>query len=184
MKQQGRVRRAGADIVVRSLSRRSRCGVVEVGWIRFVCALGRSGRVVRKAEGDGGTPVGVWRLRAVRYRPDHGPRPVAPPDLPLRATRPADGWCDGRGDRNYNRAVQRPYAASTETMWRDDGLYDLVVILDHNERPRKQGGGSAIFMHVARPGLTPTEGCVALPAIQLRRVLSQLRHGARLRVVL
>jgi L,D-peptidoglycan transpeptidase YkuD (ErfK/YbiS/YcfS/YnhG family) len=175
-------RRSGADIVVRSLSRASRRGVVEVGWIRFACALGRGGRVVRKAEGDGGTPVGVWRLRAVRYRSDHAPRPPAPPDLPVRATRPADGWCDGRGDRNYNRPVRRPYPASTETMWRDDGLYDLVVILDHNERPRRQGGGSAIFMHVARPGLTPTEGCVALPLAQLRRLLGHLGLGARLRV--
>ena len=47
-------------------------------------------------------------------------------------------------------------------MWRDDDLYDIVVVLGHNDDPPVPGSGSAIFMHVARPGFAPTEGCVAL----------------------
>ena len=181
-------RNAAIDIVVRGLSRRATHGWLSVGALRFPCALGRSGRLYRKSEGDGGTPIGIWRLRAVLYRTGAIPglRPWvgrAHHNLSPRPIRPNDGWCDGRGDRNYNRAVKRPYAASSETLWRDDRLYDLIVVLDHNQRPRVQGGGSAIFMHVARPGLTPTEGCVALREPHLRRVLAGLRCGARLRIV-
>jgi L,D-peptidoglycan transpeptidase YkuD (ErfK/YbiS/YcfS/YnhG family) len=170
-------------MIVHSLSRRATRGWLTLGHIRLPCALGRSGRQHRKSEGDGGTPIGTWRLRQVLYRADQGRRPpVQTANLIVRPVRHDDGWCDGRGDRNYNRWVRRPYPASTETLWRDDRVYDLIVVLDHNERPRKQGGGSAIFMHVARPGLTPTEGCVALSLPHLRRVLGKLRSGASLRV--
>jgi L,D-peptidoglycan transpeptidase YkuD (ErfK/YbiS/YcfS/YnhG family) len=172
------------DIVVRSLNRKAARGWLTLGPLRFPCALGRSGCLHRKTEGDGGTPIGTWRLRAARYRADHGSRPrIGASGLSVRSTRPGDGWCDARADRNYNRAVQRPYPASSETLWRDDPLYDLIVVLDHNERPRIQGGGSAIFMHVARPGYTPTEGCVALRIDHLRHVLATLRPTTRLRIM-
>jgi L,D-peptidoglycan transpeptidase YkuD (ErfK/YbiS/YcfS/YnhG family) len=171
------------DLVVRSLSRRATRGWLMLGRLRLPCALGRSGRLYRKTEGDGGTPIGIWKLRAILYRHDHGLRPqIGQPGLSTRPIRRHDGWCDARGDRNYNRAVRRPYPTSSETLWRDDALYDLIIILDHNERPRRQGGGSAIFMHIARPGLPPTEGCVALHATHMRRVIAALRQGARLRV--
>jgi L,D-peptidoglycan transpeptidase YkuD (ErfK/YbiS/YcfS/YnhG family) len=84
------------------------------------------------------------------------------------------------GDRNYNRKIRHPYPASAEHMWREDDLYDVVVVLDHNMRPRIQGGGSAIFMHVARPGYKPTAGCVALRRDHLLRLLTRLRRGTRL----
>ena len=171
------------DIVVRSLSCRSTRGQLTLGSLQFPCALGRTGRLHRKAEGDGGSPVGAWQLRAVFYRADQARRPhIGTRGITIRPIRPDDGWCDARGDRNYNRAVKRPYPASNETLWREDRLYDLIVVLDHNERPRKQGGGSAIFMHVARAGYTPTEGCVALSIDHLRRVLAALRRGSRLRI--
>ena len=163
-------------LVVRSLSRASRSGWVELGGRLHACALGRSGRRVRKWEGDGATPRGRWRLVAVLYRPDRGRRPAT--GLPVRPIRPSDGWCDASGDRNYNRAVRLPYPASCERMWRDDRLYDLVVVLDHNTRPRKRRAGSAIFMHVARPDHAPTEGCVALPAPVLARLLARIGRKA------
>jgi L,D-peptidoglycan transpeptidase YkuD (ErfK/YbiS/YcfS/YnhG family) len=182
--ERGLMRITNCDIVVRSLSRRATRGWLTLGGLRLSCALGRSGRLHRKAEGDGGTPIGTWRLRTVRYRADQGSRPtVGQLGLTVQPIRRDDGWCDARGDRNYNRAVQRPYPASSETLWRDDRVYDVIVILDHNELPRIQGAGSAIFMHVARPGLTPTAGCIALPEPQLRRVLAALKRGTRLHVV-
>jgi L,D-peptidoglycan transpeptidase YkuD (ErfK/YbiS/YcfS/YnhG family) len=180
----------GTDMIVRSLNQHATRGWLTIGWQRFPCALGRNGRHYRKVEGDGRTPVGIWRLRTVYYRVDHAqsqPRSITPPrigqsGLSRRMIRREDGWCDAQGDRNYNRAVTRPYAASSEALWRNDDLYDLVIVLNHNERPRIQGGGSAIFIHIARPGLTPTEGCVALQIDHLRRVLQTLRPTSRLRV--
>lgn len=163
-------------IVVRSLSRRSPRGTIEVAGLKFPCALGRSGQRVRKWEGDGATPSGRYRLLCILYRADRRGRPRTA--LPVRRIRPCDGWCDASGDRNYNRAVRLPYPASAEHLWRADGLYDLVVVLDHNTQPRKRRSGSAIFMHLARTGYSPTEGCVALAEPQLTRLLARLRHGA------
>ena len=94
--------------------------------------------------------------------------------LPVRAIRRRDGWCDAPADRNYNRPVRLPYPASAERLWREDALYDLVVVLDYNERPRVRGRGSAIFMHVAKPGYAPTEGCIALARPHLVRLLERL----------
>lgn len=144
------------------------------------CALGRKGRRAIKREGDGATPLGRFRLLGVLYRPDRTARPGT--RLPVRAIRPAWGWCDDSDDRNYNRQVMLPYPASHERLWRDDGLYDLVVVLDYNVSARKRRAGSAIFMHVARPGLLPTEGCVALAAADLARVVARLGPGATITI--
>ena len=165
-------------IVLRTLSRGGTRGVLQVGEVTLPCALGRGGIRAAKREGDGATPQGRWRLRLVLYRADKGRRPSTA--LPLRHIKAGDGWCDAPSDRNYNRPVRHPYPASAEAMWRADGLYDMVVVLDYNERPRMRGRGSAIFMHVARPGFLPTEGCVALKAADLRKLLRLLPRRAHL----
>ncbi len=145
------------------------------------CALGRTGRTVLKKEGDGATPIGSWPVRRAFWRADRLIRPQSA--LPLRAIGPADGWCDAPDDRNYNRLVQHPYPASAEHLQRADELYDVVVVLGHNEKPRRRGGGSAIFLHVARPGLTPTAECIALPRAILVRLLTHLSRRTVLTVL-
>jgi L,D-peptidoglycan transpeptidase YkuD (ErfK/YbiS/YcfS/YnhG family) len=67
--------------------------------------------------------------------------------------------------------VRHPYPASAERLWRQDELYDIVAVLGYNDVPRIRGRGSAIFMHVARPDLAPTEGCIALARAHLLRLL-------------
>lgn len=155
-------------------------GILSFAGRSIPVALGRSGIGVDKREGDGRTPAGTWRILRLLYRADHGPRPVT--HLPARAIGPDDGWCDDPRDGHYNRPVRLPLAASHERLRRDDGLYDLVLVLDHNQRPRVKGRGSAVFIHVARPGLAPTEGCVALPADELRRLVARLRPGMRIHI--
>ncbi len=147
-------------------------GTLLAGNLRFPVALGRSGIVNGKREGDGGTPRGRLPLRRLWFRADKVRRPAT--GLPLRAIRPDDLWCDAPGDRNYNRPVRAPYPASHETMWRDDDVYDYVVELGWNDSPRKAGRGSAIFMHLAREGFQPTEGCVALQRRDFQRLLPLL----------
>ena len=167
-------------MVVRALSAGGRRGWLLMGGRGFPCALGRSGRRAVKREGDGATPIGRWELRKILYRRDRVLRPRS--GLPVQAIKRSDGWCDAPADRNYNRAVPLPYPASTEALWRADRVYDLIVVLAHNERPRQRGCGSAIFMHLARPGYPPTEGCIALSARDLRQVLAVCARGARVGV--
>jgi L,D-peptidoglycan transpeptidase YkuD (ErfK/YbiS/YcfS/YnhG family) len=165
---------------VSALSSSACRGILTLGSLTFPCALGRAGCRARKREGDGATPVGLWRLCAVLYRSDRVRRPHT--HLPVRAIRQRDGWCDAPADRNYNRPVRHPYPVSAERLWRADGLYDIVVVLDYNDRPRVRGRGSAIFMHVAKPGYAPTEGCIALARAHLQRLLERLGAGAAVRI--
>jgi len=167
-------------IRVLALSARATRGFLALGPLRFACALGRSGCRALKREGDGATPIGHWRIGSVRYRPDRTRRPRTA--SPTRALAPSEGWCDAPADRNYNRLVHHPYPASAERLWRQDGLYDLLAVLGYNERPRIRGRGSAIFMHVAKPGYAPTEGCVALRREHLARLVERLRPGAILAI--
>jgi L,D-peptidoglycan transpeptidase YkuD (ErfK/YbiS/YcfS/YnhG family) len=145
---------------------------------RWRCALGWGGVRADKREGDGATPVGCFVLRRVYYRPDRGGPPATA--LPVSATDPADAWCDDPADDAYNRLVRAPYAASTETLWRDDALYDVVVMLGHNDDPVAPGAGSAIFLHVARPDWGPTEGCVAVRREVLLDILAACDETTRL----
>jgi L,D-peptidoglycan transpeptidase YkuD (ErfK/YbiS/YcfS/YnhG family) len=139
-------------------------------------ALGRSGLRALKREGDGGTPLGRFPVRRVLYRADRIARPHTL--LPLHAIRDRDGWCDDPSDRNYNRLIRLPSRRSAEGLKRSDALYDLVLVLGYNDRPRVRGRGSAIFVHLARPGFTPTDGCIALARHDLLMLLSQLRRGS------
>ena len=145
-------------------------GWLAAGPLRWACALGRGGRQALKREGDGATPIAVWPLRRVLYRADRVARPRT--SLPVSLIRPHDGWCDDPRDRNYNCPVRLPYPASHERLWRNDHLYDLVVVLGYNDGPRIRGRGSAIFMHLAAPDFTPTAGCIALREADLRKLLA------------
>ena len=140
------------------------------------CALGRGGVVeaAAKREGDGCSPLGAWPIRRLLYRPDKGLPPTA---VPAAAIQPGDGWCDAADDPAYNRPVALPYPASAEALWREDGVYDLVVVLGHNDDPVVPGMGSAIFLHLARDGYAPTEGCVALNRDDLEALLAVAKAG-------
>ncbi|MCU0987171.1 MAG: hypothetical protein MUC89_19895 [Acetobacteraceae bacterium] len=140
----------------------------------FACALGRAGIVPANAkrEGDGGTPTGLLPLRRLLFRADRLSRP---PSAVLAAPlAPDDGWCDDATDPAYNRPVRLPFAPSHERLWREDAVYDVIGVLGWNDAPVVPGRGSAIFLHLARPGLAPTEGCVALALPDLLAILPGL----------
>jgi len=164
---------------------RSRPGFRSQGWLsaggsQIPVALGRGGIRANKREGDGGTPRGRFRLVRLWWRPDRAPRPRTL--LPVRRIGRNDGWCEDPKDRLYNRPIRLPERASGDRLWRQDRLYDFIIELDHNTRPRIAGRGSAVFIHVARDGFKPTAGCVALPAPRLRRLLE--RVGPKTRIVI
>ena len=142
------------------------------------CRLGRGGLSARKREGDGATPTGCFALLSVLYRADRLARPRS--GLPISPIGRRDGWCDAPADRNYNRPVTLPYPASAETLWRDDNLYDLLVVIGHNTCPRARGLGSAVFLHLPAPEQTPTEGCLAMSERDLRWLIANARPGDRI----
>ncbi len=155
--------------------------IVQLGHLTFQAAIGRKGRTAFKCEGDGKTPIAQMpllygfirgeRMRAVQTR------------LTLRRAVKSMLWCDEPSDPNYNRMVKAPFKPSHEEICREDGLYDVCLVLDWNVRCRQRNRGSAIFMHMIRPGYEPTAGCVALHPRDMRRLLSHLHGGQIIQVL-
>ena len=150
-------------------------GQARWGGLAMRCALGPAGIRADKREGDGATPAGRFALRRVLYRPDRLERPTT--GLPVLALSPLDGWCDAADDPLYNRPLRLPYPASHERLWRSDAIYDLIVVLGHNDDPVRPGAGSAVFLHLARPDYAPTAGCIALARADLMAVLAGAGPG-------
>ena len=142
----------------------------------YACTIGRAGACATsdKREGDGRTPLGRYQLRTIIARPD---RCVVTTRLPFRWLALNDGWSDDPVDPAYNRPVRHPHAFSAEHLWREDGLYDVIVTLSHNDAPPVPGRGSAIFLHCADNG-RPTEGCVAIERPALISIVERLDPGA------
>ena len=155
-------------------------GWLIAGPLAWPVALGRGGILANKREGDGATPRGVFRLLRLWWRADRDPRPVT--RLPVRRIAPDDAWNEDPADRRYNRPVKLVPGNQADRLRRDDQLYDFIIEIDHNTRPRVARRGSAVFIHVARPGLAPTAGCVAMPKARLRRLLEKLEPGTRIHI--
>ncbi|MDG4718561.1 MULTISPECIES: L,D-transpeptidase family protein [Thalassospira] len=157
-------------------------GKLHVGDREFRCALGVNGIIDAndKCEGDGKTPAGRWKLRYVMYRSDRRPSPKT--RLPVTTISFSDGWCDDPRHPSYNCPVRLPFDASHEKLWRDDGIYNIVVVLGHNDAPPVPGKGSAIFMHIARPDYRGTEGCIALSEPDLETLLGLAQNETFIRI--
>lgn len=147
-------------------------GVARLGKHAFPCALGRSGLIDEKREGDGGTPLGRFPFRRLLYRADRVPHIET--RLPARHIEPNDGWCDDPASPDYNRPVRLPHPARHEKLWLEDHLYDLIVVIGHNDDPVVKGAGSAVFLHVARADWGPTAGCIAFARDDLLTILAQV----------
>jgi len=159
-------------LVVTPLPGRRSAGRLQAGALTIPCALGRNGVTRFKREGDGKTPAGTFAVIGGYWRQDRLRLPGAA--QPLRPINPRMGWCDDPGDANYNRPIRLPCRARHEELLRADGLYDLVLVLDHNMRPRVRGHGSAIFFHLTRNRDDPTAGCVAISRADMMRLLARL----------
>ncbi len=159
------------DLIVEAHAGETR-GIARLGERSFPCALGRTGLVADKREGDGGTPLGRFPFRRLLYRADR----VAHIEtrLPALHIERDDGWCDDPASADYNRQVRLPHLARHEELWRTDHLYDLVVVIGHNDDPIVAGAGSAVFVHLARADWGPTAGCIAFTRDDLLSILSEV----------
>ena len=174
-------RQSVSEIIVRPAPRDPRRAIVKAGALTFQAALGRSGRSSRKREGDGATPIATMRLLYGFYRRDRLSGPLLT-RLPMTAIDPGMLWCDAPDDANYNRPVRAPFRPSHEEMLRPDGLYDVCLVMDWNISSRRRNFGSAIFFHCAKPGYSPTQGCVAIDMRNMRRLLPLIGPETTVRV--
>lgn len=139
--------------------------MLSCGDLRIPCLVGYNGIRLHKHEGDGATPAGTFPLRKILFRPDRVSHVET--SLPAEQIDRLDGWCTAPESNNYNKQIKLPTALSHEILWRNDELYDIVVVVGYNDAPAIPGHGSAIFLHCARSGMRATDGCIAVPRQQL-----------------
>lgn len=175
-------RRAAAtpQIVVRAAAGNRSRGWLSCGTLTIPVALGRGGIRANKREGDGGTPLGRFRPLRLWWRADRAPRPAT--KLPLRAITPRDGWCEDPADRHYNQPITLQPGQSGDRLRRDDHLYDYIIEIDHNQRPRVAGRGSAVFVHLARDNFGPTAGCIAMRKSAMLQLLRRIGPDTRIMI--
>ncbi|OHV83363.1 L,D-transpeptidase [Ensifer sp. LCM 4579] len=180
-KRKSGARPAKSMILVRAAPRDRRRALVQFGGRTVEAAIGRSGVTALKREGDGATPRGSMRLIGGYVRRDRVRMP--PTRLPLLSTRGDMLWCDAPNHACYNRPVRAPFSSSHEAMMRDDGLYDVCLVMDWNISSRRRHLGSAVFFHLIRPRYEPTQGCVAVNLPAMKRLLRHMRRGMVVRVL-
>lgn len=169
-----------AAIRVRPAAGNPRRGWLVAGTHVLPVALGRGGIKANKFEGDGGTPRGTFHPVRLWWRDDRHVRPRT--FLPVRAIRTTDAWSEDPADRHYNRPIIRAPGHGGDRLKRDDHLYDFIVEIDHNTRPRIARRGSAVFLHLARKTFSPTAGCVGMTRSAMLRLLARI--GPRTRIVI
>lgn len=177
----GRPKQARLNPPITLLRVRAAAGRPQRGWLigpnsLIPVALGRGGILANKIEGDGGTPRGIFHPLRIWYRADRMVRPRS--SLPIRPIRPDDAWCEDPSDRRYNRPMR--WDGTGDRLRRDDHLYDLIIEIDHNTRPRTARRGSAVFLHLAREGFGHTAGCVAMRPNAIRRLVQNLGRNTRI----
>jgi L,D-peptidoglycan transpeptidase YkuD (ErfK/YbiS/YcfS/YnhG family) len=155
-------------------------GILVAGPLAVPVVLGRGGVRANKFEGDGATPRGRFRLVRLWWRADRHPRPRTL--LPVRRITRDVSWCEDTADRRYNRPFHRSAAEPGDRLWRDDHLYDFIIEIDHNARPRVAGRGSAVFLHLARTNFSATAGCVSMTKSAMLRLLR--RMGPQTRIII
>jgi len=157
-----------------------------IGALVLPCRIGKGGFIdgAEGREGDAKTPLGLYHLRWGFYRADKLPAPPCHSKNPLtwRATDKRDGWSDAETDPAYNRFIRLPHSASHEALWREDGAYDIVLIMSHNDSPPTGGLGSAVFLHIAQPDDRRTLGCIAFAPEDITRLLPHLQQDMAVRL--
>lgn len=172
---------ARSTVIVRSAPGNKSRAFVRFGAVTVPAAIGRSGRTISKREGDGATPIASMELLYGFMRGDR--IRLLQTSLPMKRTRKEMLWCDEPKNANYNRLVEVPFAASHEKIMRSDGLYDICLVLDWNIRSRRRDCGSAIFVHLIKPGYEPTAGCIAIGRKDMVRLMRFVRKGTRVKVI-
>ncbi|RXT48511.1 L,D-transpeptidase family protein [Bradyrhizobium betae] len=157
-----------------------RRGWLTAGALTIPVALGRGGILANKREGDGGTPRGSFRPRQLWWRGDRHSRPRT--FLPARTIGDLDAWCEDPNDRHYNQAIRLDREQGGDRLKRADHLYDFIIEIDHNTRPRIAGHGSAVFLHLARDNFGPTAGCVSMTRAAMLQLLRRL--GPKTKIII
>ena len=118
------------------------------GNYKVKCSIGKRGIKVKKREGDLITPKGKFKILFILYRKDRVPNLKS--NIKKIIIQKNMGWCDDIRSNRYNQLVTYPFKFSSEKLYKQENIYDVIFVLNYNYRPIKKNKGSAIFIHIAK----------------------------------
>ena len=156
-------------------------GYLEFKKLKLRCSLGKAGIKKKIKEGDKITPRGVFKIIKLYYRADK----IGKIKTQIRKIKIKKkiGWCDDPRSVFYNKQIKLPNKFSHEKLYRNDNLYDLILVLNYNMNPIVKNKGSAIFIHVAKNNYQPTHGCIGLKKIDLLTILKKIKKNEKVKIV-
>jgi L,D-peptidoglycan transpeptidase YkuD (ErfK/YbiS/YcfS/YnhG family) len=148
--------------------------------LKYRCALGKSGIKKKKKEGDNVTPSGVFKIIKIYYRADKIKKIISP--IKKIQIKKNMGWCDDSKSNFYNQQISLPSKFGYEKLYRNDNLYDLIIVINYNMNPIIKNKGSAIFIHVAKNYYKKTKGCIALKKKNLIELISLIKKNTKIKI--
>ena len=127
---------------------------------KLKCAIGKSGIVSTKKEGDLATPKGTFKLGDLYYRKDRNKSLKC--KIKKIIIKKNMGWCDDSRSTKYNQKINFPFQYGAEKLYRKDKIYDLFINIKYNTDPIIKKKGSVIFLHIVNNKYKPTKGCIAV----------------------
>lgn len=128
---------------------------------------------LHKQEGDQRSPAGLFSLGVV-----FGETMPKDCSMPFLQTEETLVSVDDPASQYYNVIVSEEEAVvdwkSAERMKRDDHLYQLGVVVNHNTHPLTPGMGSCIFIHLWKGENEGTAGCTAMSRENIIRLIAFL----------
>lgn len=147
----------------------------------FRCALGKNGIKKKKKEGDNITPKGIFKINKLYYRSDKIKRLTT--KIKKIKIKKNMAWCDDIKSPDYNKEIKLPYKFRYEKLYRNDRIYDLVIVINYNTNPVIKNKGSAIFIHIKKKNYQPTRGCIGLKKEHLLTVLENIKNNEKIKII-
>ena len=148
---------------------------------KFRCSFGKNGIGIKKKEGDGITPRGIFKLTKIFYREDKVK------NIKTRINKfkikKNMGWCDDPKSKFYNKLIKLPSKLGHEKLYRKDNIYNIVIVLNYNMDPIIKNKGSAIFIHVAKKNYKETQGCISLKQEELIKLIQIVKRNQKIRII-
>ena len=155
----------------------NKSGHIKYKNLKFRCAVGKAGIARKKQEGDNVTPKGTFKIVKIYYRSDRVKK-ISSKFKQIEITKNM-GWCDDPKSKKYNQLIKLPTKYSHENLYRRDNIYDLILVLNYNMKPKIKNKGSAIFIHVAKKNYKKTAGCIALRKVDLICLIKEINKNTR-----
>ena len=144
------------------------------------CSIGKRGISIKKREGDKKTPKGEFKLKYILYRKDRIINITT--KLKKIVIKKKMLWCDDPNSSYYNKIINYPSKYRAEKLWRNENIYDIIIVIDYNLNPVIKNKGSAIFLHIAKKKYQPTKGCIAVSKKNIKLLISKINKKTKLKI--